>query len=265
MPFPEEYVPITEWTQVIIPSLRFEEFFDFYCKKYKPLKRYIIIGWGLAENMQGADAYFTVDANTGMNVILLKHLPTDYADAFLIAHEICHVILKESGMSFTIIAREGSSLEYKIVAQNIMSLLEDPIVDSFLQDTYGFDLLKHYLYKAIPSEREFIDTYPDESNINDICKLANTFSYAGEILKWNLIDDDAAICEWREYQLLHDRTYPNISSKGEELASLAISHEFDTPEKRKQLAGIIIDRYNLRDILDIVEHQSPLDSPFWRS
>jgi hypothetical protein len=264
MPSCEVYRPLAE-SMVITPSLRFEEFSEFYHNGYEPLKRDIVIGWGLAENMQGAYAYSAVDAHTGMDVIFLAQLPTDYVDAFLIAHEISHVILKACGLSYDIRVREGSPPGYEIVAQNIKSLLEDPIVDSCLQGTYGFDLLKFYLYKEIPCEREIINTNSDESIIDDISKLANTFCYAGKILKWELIDDDAAMCKWREYQLLHDRTYPNISCKGKELASLAISHGFDTPEKRKQLTGMIINRYNLQDILDIVEHQSPLDFPFWRS
>lgn len=255
------YKPLDELTQVIAPSLEFEEFSEFYHNRYEPFKRNRLpINWGHAIDMQGAYAYSAVDARTGMDVIFLAQLPTDYVDAFLIAHEISHVILKACGLSYNINSPPG----YEIVAQNIKSLLEDPIVDSCLQGTYGFDLLKFYLYKEIPCEREIINTNSDESIIDDISKLANTFCYAGKILKWELIDDDAAMCEWREYQLLHDRTYPNISSKGKELASLVKSHGFDTPEKRKQLASIIVDRYNLQNILSIEENQSFLSYPFWR-
>jgi hypothetical protein len=91
-----EYTPLDE-SRVITPSLRFEEFSEFYHKGYEPFKRNgLTIKWGLAENIQGADACFVVHPETGQNVIFLKHYPTDYADAFLIEHEICHVILKES-------------------------------------------------------------------------------------------------------------------------------------------------------------------------
>lgn len=248
-------------SRVIEPFLRFDEFSEFYHNEYEPFKRNgLTINWGHAIDMQGAYAYSDVDAHTGMDVIFLAQLPTDYVDAFLIAHEISHVILKACGLSYDINSPPG----YEIVAQNIKSLLEDPIVDSCLQGTYGFDLLKFYLYKDIPCEREFIDEHPDESYINDIDKLANTFFYAGQILKWKLIDDDAAIREWHEYQLLYERTYPTISRRGKELASFAILRGYDTPEKRKLLAEIIIIIYNLHNILDIAEYPSILSYPFWR-
>jgi len=260
MPSSVEYTRLDE-SMVITPLLSFEEFSDFYCNEYKPfLKSGSAIEWCLEEDMNGAYAYSAVDASTGMDVVFLAQLPTDYADAFLIAHEISHVMLKARGLSYKINSPPG----YEIVAQNIQSLLEDPIVDSCLQGTYGFDLLEFYLNKCIPDGRKFINMYPGESYINDIDKLANTFCYAGEILKWELIDDDAAMREWREYQLLHDRTYPTISRRGKELASFAILRGYDTPKKRKRLAKIIIRIYNLYNILDIAEYPSILSYPFWR-
>lgn len=263
MPILQECIPLAEWYQVIEPLLKFDEFSKFYYNEYEPIKTHLPIGWILSEEEAYANACTMVDAETGMDIILLKRLPVSYIDALLVSHEIQHVILKATENSFNIRLRGNQPPIYEIIAQDIKSLLEDPIIDSFLQGKYNFDLLDYYLSELeIAIEEDFVD--PQESSLDSFSISIGALVYAGNILKWNLIGDYNALDRWHKYQRLLDKSYPIISKQGKELASIVKDNGFDMLEKRIQLANNTIKKYNIEDILEVVKHQSMFSYPFWK-
>ena len=91
-----------------------------------------------------------VNSETGTDEIWLQWPPVTLADAYLVAHEMGHIIRKVDDLSLQFIEKD---LEYVNVAGYIRSVLEDRIIDEMLKVKYNFNLINHYI-EAMTSIRK---------------------------------------------------------------------------------------------------------------
>jgi hypothetical protein len=129
--------------------LKFSEFERFYNVEWGPRKTSVSIEWHInpacsnfAASKIGAD---------GAPQIELRRLPETFNDAFLVAHEIVHVI-RDLDSQIIRFPRVNNIILYRYtiddiadLASRIGSMFDDPIVDPFLQNNYGFDPAHHYI------------------------------------------------------------------------------------------------------------------------
>lgn len=245
-------VELIKEENVIDILLGFDEFKRFYHGEYELRKKSVGIEWGIATKLPGSWAESAVNNETGANTILLRNPPigppAGYVEALLVAHEIEHVIRRVERMSLAIAVNDLED-GCEDMAKNLRSMFEDPIVDSILQDKYGFDLV--YFYAEMDIQRcKYILRLPyckEPDKKTD--RLTEIFFYACQSLKWDLIKDAKIQQKYNDYKKLYMSKRPNIAKEGEELASLVRTVGFDTLEKQKRLFELIVDKYKLGDIL----------------
>jgi hypothetical protein len=119
---------------IIEKIIKFDEFKNFYHAEREPIKTNIPIKWKINPLCKGFAAQRT-DADC-VSYIELRHLPETPNDAFLVAHEIMHVIRREVDKQYLNITKVNDSILKKYTvddmgdfASRIGSMFDDPIVD----------------------------------------------------------------------------------------------------------------------------------------
>lgn len=112
--------------------------------------------------------------------ILFRDIPKSKADAYVIAHEILHLIRNVEKAPISIKYYDGN----KKLGEIISGLLEDPIIDLVLKKEYKFNLRSRCL-KEVKEARK---STRDESS-NDLECVVEGLAFANWILRWDLIDD----------------------------------------------------------------------------
>ena len=235
----------------------FREFQNFYFKEYEPIKKKFSVDWYVFPDLWNTFRDYAlqgVGKRTGNNYICLEWEPVTPNDAFLVAHELGHILRKYNRLRLHIVSR-SSTFETKKLAENFGSMLDDPLINSRLQDVYDFNPAYHY------AEIELRDCITEVSGFqqgpeNDIIRLLHIFFYTNQLLRWDSVKDAAAIEKWRKYQKLFRSKLNSIAKSSEELYSIVTEDGYDTLEKQKLLFNKIADKYTidgikLRDILYI--------------
>ena len=250
---PIEYYPL-DVNRVIEVLCSYEEFNRFYHGEYGPREGNLNIEWCISPTLHGSWAESCVNLETGNDAIILGTFPvacSDYVTALLAAHEVLHIIRKIEMQSITIEVNENYT-EYADAAKNLNSMFEDYIVDSILQDRYGFDL--DYFYAEVDLRRCTsllrLPNIIEPTQKADV--LRDVFLYACQSLKWDLIHNDRSRQKWHEYQVLFREKYPHIWPSGEELLSVVRESRLGTIEDKKDLFENIVNMYDVEDILYII-------------
>lgn len=232
--------------EVLDGILDFSEFRKFYEEAYKPQKNLISIDWytcsELWENFRNY-AFQGVSKNTGRDYICLEWLPVTANDAFLVAHELGHVIRKHEGRQLSISTKSQRWGMTKLVT-DLGSMFDDPIINSLLKTTYHFDPAYHY------TEIELPDCIKDLSNVskepeNDVLRLSFIFFYTNQLLRWDTIYNTIALEKWKKYQKFYRSKYKSLAQAGEELYNIVKEIGVDTPDKQRQIFNKISNMYEI--------------------
>ena len=157
-------------------------------------------------------------------------------NAYTFAHEIMHLVRgKENGILMI-----NFSPSFFVFAAKLSSMLEDPLVDSFLQKSYNFDLRVPYRH-AIDYCKKNVKT----ETADDLSRLLNGIDLANNMLRWSLIDDENAGADWAEYL----RWYKNLRPCSYKIADEIIHiewvyggvHGAETIEKQKKVVARMIE------------------------
>lgn len=176
---------------------------------------------------------------------------------FLVAHEMEHVIRLFDGQTLKLymdnaIAQNFQNNDIRDLAIRLGSMFDDPLIDSFLQNTYDFKPGRFYTNVKIPDTIKSLKTKGRRKN--ELVELKQTLFYSQFSLQWDSINDDDAIREWRDLKKLYQKWRSIVKINGEELYFMVKENGYDTLEKQKQLFHKIankytIDGYKLSDIL----------------
>lgn len=221
------------------PILRsFPEFNRFYNEERQ--KRVGLIRWFRDfEVPEGLSAY----ASHFECVVYYGKSPTSFEDAHIIAHEIMHLIRYQENDLLEIRYRPDV-FDLAFILQN---MLEDPIVELFLQKNYKFDLRTSYL-SAIKNVKKETEDY--------LSRLSNGIDLANYILRWKLIDGTDAQNEWSRYLRLYEKLRPHSYEIANQIVCVVWihggAHGADTIEKQKKVVAAMINLYpQLRNMISI--------------
>jgi hypothetical protein len=232
-------IGIVEERTVINNIIQFEEFNRFYNEEYIQRIARISIEWWINPELNDCHAFSGVNEQTGRDEIFLKHIPRNRNDAFIVAHEMMHVIRRNEGESLQI-----GSTAYSTLAQHLASMLEDSIVDSYLKTAYNFDLIGHYLGVDMLSNIEAMRTSQYEPT-DDIARLSEMFIYVSQLLCYDLIDNEEAVQQLRMYKEAYKLWHRIIAESSENLYEIIKGMGLETIEKREHLFNIIVNRYTI--------------------
>jgi hypothetical protein len=171
--------------------------------------------------------------------------PTDNAHTF--AHEIMHLVRgKENGILMI-----KSLPSFFVFAAKLSSMLEDPLVDSFLQKSYNFDLRVPYRH-AIDYCRKNVKT----ETTDDLSRLLNGIDLANYMLRWSLINDKNASDDWAEYLIWYEKQRPYSYKIANQIVRVVWihggAHGADTIEKQEKVVAAMINLYpQLQGIISI--------------
>lgn len=195
---------------IIGKLLHFNEFANFYYNEWEPKNIRIELNIDPSCTMYGM-ALFGKNKDA---CIKLRQLTDTLDDAFLLAHEMCHVIryfykeCLEFRKAPTLIAQRYNEEEIFDMGNKLGSMLDDPLIDSFLQDTYNFNPAHFYTGVLIPDTNRSLDSYGDPPYEWQIFKKA--LFYSQFALQWDSIKDTDALIKWDK---LKKKVY-NSPSKG---------------------------------------------------
>jgi hypothetical protein len=230
--------------------LGFSEFRRFYHVEWEPRKVGVSIKWIINPSCSNFAAS-KIDAD-GTPHIELRHLPETFDDAFLVAHEIVHIIRDLDKQTLKFLSVDNIILQiYTIdsmadLATRILSMFDDPIVDKFLQDEYGFDPAHHYIKEVIPDSLRKLGISGDATN--ELIRLTNAMFYAQYTLQMDAVKNNRASREWRALKKRYHERRPMAAIMGEDLYYMAKETGLDTLDKQKQLFYKIADKYSLNGI-----------------
>ncbi|OPY48445.1 MAG: hypothetical protein A4E48_02748 [Methanosaeta sp. PtaU1.Bin060] len=233
---------------IISRILHFDEFDCFYQTEWVPRK--ISIDW-IIDPTCPMYAMQSIDENK-KPFIVIRQLPDTIDDAFLVAHEMGHVIkyFDKQYMEFmrapTPIAKMYKEEEIKDMGNILGSMVDDPLIDSWLQDKYGFSPAHFYSSVLMPGTFESLDSYGDPPYEWHIFKKALYYSQLS--LQMESIRDKDTLREWDRLKERYRTRRPKVTRIGEELYSLSRERGFDSIEKQRQLFSEILNRYRINSI-----------------
>jgi hypothetical protein len=229
---------------------KFSEFKNFYDDEWEPRKKHgASIDWYINPTCGefAAQGFYL-----GKPWIQLHRLPENVYDAFLTAHEIGHVIryfdkqYVEFKKARTPIAGTYKEEEIIDMGSRLGSMLDDPLIDSHLQDKYNFDAPHFYKSVLIPDTNKSLDSYGDPPHEWHILKKA--LYYSQLLLQCDSIKDSEVLRERDKLKERYKVIRPRVTKIGEELYQLSNGTGYDTIDKQKRLFGEILDKYRINSI-----------------
>ena len=187
------------------------------------------------------EVYNEACSDLGSHEIHIKSFPESKTDAFIIAHEILHFARAHKILPLILHVTKYSNL-----ATSLLSLLEDPVVDSILKTQYDFNLRPLYMKGIENGKRKVGNEFAD-----DIDRVSDGFIHASWILKWRLIEDKNALKSWRTYQKRLEYGRPKAYKIGFDTVAIIDDVGLGTIERQKIIANKLIDVYKLQEILSI--------------
>lgn len=171
--------------------------------------------------------------------IHFREHPISLKDSLVMAHEIMHLIRFHEGEALLI---NYTHFLYAPLVAHLGNMLEDPVIDSFLQERYNFDLLSHY-GGMVELNRKNLKMESE----GDLGRLLHGFDLANLMLCWDFIKDQDARNEWSDYlENEFQEQYPHSYKIGLETAAIARNIGLDSIEQRKEIFYELIDKYNFR-------------------
>lgn len=235
--------------EVISGIIKFDKFYDFYPIERESRKEIVPIDWAINPSKClkfNLYAYKGTNPLTGNSAIVLPRLPATHNEAYIVAHEIMHVIRKFDGLELPIRSRKKSGIMEDIISR-IGSMFDDPLIDSILQDKYNLNPAFHYTEIDMPRSIEILKSFPTERQ-DDTSKILLLLYHASQLLLWDGIKDINALEKCREYQEFYRSTHPIMAKMGEELYSIVKENGYDTFDKQRRLFDIIANKYTIDGI-----------------
>lgn len=224
---------------VVDTILRASPQFSIFYKKER-LERLGLLWWYLDATLPVSMVAY---AKVHDYEIHFRRFPESVADAHVIAHEIMHIIRAEEN---NILEIKYSSPEYEPMAVSLVSLLEDPIVDSYLKKNYHFelhikylDVIEHVLKRAIKEPKD------------ELSRVKIGFGLANDMLKWDLVTDKTALDQWENHLEWITAEYPNIYKICRDVYCSVKSVGLDSIEKHRTIVNNLINQYGLKNIIII--------------
>jgi hypothetical protein len=199
------------------------------------------IHWRLVFGMYPDQMMSHVD-NRNSYKIYIKQFPLHIEDSCLIAHEIMHLVFKHSGDSVDLWFRNGSPGGK--FAKVLASMFEDPIINSYLEREYGFNISDEYNKDLAWSKNEHSTRHEETTSEMDNLLYALDISY--QDLKWNRISDKEG---WLEFKKSLKEWYPKAFARSEEILAIVEQYGSETIEESRISAQKIIEKYNLGKIV----------------
>lgn len=232
---------------IIDKILKFNEFERFYRIEWET--RNISIDWWIDPSCPQFALFSFED---GKPFIELRHMPNNLNDAFLVAHEMVHVMKHHDGemlefMMSDLAARKIGQREIGDLAARFGSMFDDPIVDSFLQNKYNFNPAHFYAKIKVPDTIKSLNSHPEA--IDDLYRLKQALLYSQFALQFDSIIDEKALREWRKLKRLYQRKRPNVTRMGEELYTITKENGYDTIERQRAVFNKIADVYNIKGVV----------------
>lgn len=181
--------------------------------------------------------------------IRIRRSPAPITDAKTVAHEIIHFLRNQKKYAVEI---RSFDQKYFNLAGKLASVVEDPIVDRILQDTYKFNILigyKKFLRKSLKE----IQKQKDRSQ-NYMQKIETMISFSGMILEWELIKDKDALKELDSFRTTFKKLYFPASEMSDELISIIHEKDIDSLENRKMIYDKIIKKFELQKIFYVLDN-----------
>lgn len=216
---------------IISRLLRFEEFANFYHNEWVPKNILTDLKIDPSCAMYGAAVF---DKNK-RPCIVLRQLTESPNDIFLLAHEMCHVIKHvekqsiEFGKAPTLMAQAYKEEEIFDMGNKLGSMLDDPLINSLLQDKYSFNPAHFYTSVFIPDTSRSLDSYGDPLYEWHIFKKALLYSQFA--LQLDSIKDTNALIEWDKLKEKYIIRRPNVSRIGEELYLMTNNYGYNDIKK----------------------------------
>jgi hypothetical protein len=172
-----------EEAKIFKELLKFKEFNNFINNEWENAKHEgTLVDWHDFNPSRPAFAY--QDVENGRPFIELKYLPKARNDAFLVAHELMHVIRAFNGQCLRINVNNAGVYDLEEIidlARRIGSMLDDVLIDSFLQTNYSFNAANFYIDIKIPENIQSLNNSGDP--INDIDRLRKVLYYTQSSLQ----------------------------------------------------------------------------------
>jgi hypothetical protein len=168
---------------ILASSPEFERFYKEECKKVVGF-----IFWIEDPAIpEGIEAYTDIFNNE----IHYRKRPVSIRDSHVMAHEMMHLVrYQENAM---LLMNYAHPL-YELLTMRLGSMLEDPVIESLLQEKYNFDLRIQYR-NAIKWCKKSMKNEP----IDDLGRLIWGFDLADHVLCWDLVKDKGTCSEWSDY------------------------------------------------------------------
>jgi hypothetical protein len=224
---------------LIVSSKEFKTFYENErIKIIEPLR------WVLDHFLpEGVRARVSTEINTGkIFFIRLPRIPPNLKDAFIIAHELGHIVLFTEGYSGVLY----QDTKYENISASLGSMIHDLLVNSKLK-MYGFDLLEEFNIEAEESKRNLLcySVAPTDR----LGQIKWIFNYCGKLLDWQFISGNES--DKHEFHLWFEQRYPSIVDEAKNLLTLVKKLGYETPPKVTQLFNEIIRMYDLGNIMKV--------------
>lgn len=232
---------------------KFDIFRSYYTTERVKLKKNII--WVCQSDSprekllpDGINGKSQIENDTGICIIVLRKIPSDIQDAFVVAHELGHLILGHCGYPKLV-----SIKSYEDIQGILSSMIEDLLVDSKLYE-FGFNVKKHYIIEFDRSQKQISDVLKQRpisevspKTHHDVVKF--TLNYASQILAYNLFfrSDDVK----PDFFTFFDKEFPQIAEDAKSLVTTIESMGYANPESTGQLYQIILEKFYLKDKIRI--------------
>lgn len=215
------------------------EFKSYYESRRNNIKRTVY--WALDSSLDTGIEAIARRHETGEQIILLRRIPAQVTDAFIIAHELEHLVMDYEGF-FSIKSKVGYEAETLALVFN--GMIQDPIINSRLE-LFGFDLRKNYDQLSERAQEAFKNLR--EPSPDRIMRLEWTFQNVAFMLAYNVAYQTWPDKRW--IKTMKKSRYPELTKDVRELTQYILERGFDTPEKQRKLLSKIIDKYLLGELL----------------
>jgi hypothetical protein len=243
-----EETPIDESVMVEVLCKSSKEFEQFYREEKQKYNLPIEWIWkpDLKEGDRARASIVKSKTNTIYKLYFRNYPKID--DPLVFAHEIEHLIRFVDGKPLLIKAKDKNNSN---IATDLMSMLEDSVVDSILQEKYNFDLLPVYK-KSLKLPKKELKTKREP--IEDLLRLASAIRLCNWKLRWNLIKDQNSRTGWVNYLRAYRLKSRNTWNIYEDLQSIIQKNGLETNEKQERIFVEFVEHFKgLGDILVVVK------------
>ena len=201
------------------------------------------------------DSSMQEDAHTspplrGIYPILFKRRPERPEDAYLVAHELLHIVRSVRNFSLKIV--ENNSIFptniTQIAAFTLRNLIEDPIIDGILLEAYSFDFLNHYESGIEKMKHSLIENHYRDSMNDDFARFQVLLNLSKQKLKWHPIEDRETNQTWTEYEEWLMSEYPMTISYRNSLVPW-LEERLNTREGQAEIFSKITETFGLTSMV----------------